>query len=82
MVSTSSSFIFSLVEKGMFEQVKFSAITLLLMFLMAKVASSGISSLSMTYSFTIERRSAIAAVNSRSRFSGIISSDDSTSPIR
>ena len=43
--SVSRSIILSLMENGRFEQVKFRAITSLLMFWTAKVASSGISSL-------------------------------------
>ena len=67
---------------GMFEHVKFSAITSLEMLRMANVASSGISSLIITYSFVIDRRSDMAVLNSRSRFSGMISSAGTARPMK
>ena len=82
MVSTSSSLIFSLILKGMVVHVKFRAITSLWMFFTANVASSGMSSFMFTYSVTISRMSLMAAENSRSRFSGCISSDGLTLPFR
>ena len=69
-----SRVIFSFTENGMFEHTKFRAITLCEIFLMANDASSGISSLMLIYSFTMLRRSSMAVLNSRSFFSGSMSS--------
>ena len=80
--SISSSAIFSFTGNGMFEHTKFRAITLLEMFLMANVASSGMSSLTLIYWFTMLRRSSMAVLNSRSFFSGSMSSNGVTIPSR
>ena len=73
MLPQASRWIFWSTPKGMFEQMKFRAITSLVMFFRANWASSGMSSFFFTNSEQLSRRASIAVLNSRSFSSGTTS---------